>query len=212
MQLVLRDNPKFFKHLAHWRKEIRARRNDASPIGIGTRAAFRSPRDAYLMTYYKGAWVLQMLRNMMIDLRTMKEDAFVDMMQDFYMEYRGKRATTRDFQRVVEHHIGLPMDWFFDEWVNGTAIPTYVLSWRADTAANNSYALHLRIRQEDVPADFVMPVPMRIELAGGGHALVRMNVRGPLTEATLQLPAEPTQVELNPLESVLAEVKTEGWE
>jgi hypothetical protein len=212
MQLVLRDNPKFFKHLAHWRKEIRARRHDASPIGIGTRAAFRSPRDAYLMTYYKGAWVLQMLRNMMIDLRTMKEDAFVDMMQDFYMEYRGKRATTRDFQRVVEHHIGLPMDWFFDEWVNGTAIPTYVLSWRADTAANNSYALHLRIRQEDVPADFVMPVPMRIELAGGGHALVRMNVRGPLTEATLQLPAEPTQLELNPLESVLAEVKTEGWE
>ena len=212
MQLVLRDNPKFFKHLEHWRKEIRSRRNDASPIGIGSRAASRNPRDAYMMTYYKGAWVLQMLRNMMIDFRTMKEDAFADMMQDFYSEYRAKRATTQDFQRVVERHIGLPMDWFFDEWLNGTAIPTYILSWHADTTPDHGYALRIRIRQEDVPKDFVMPVPLRIELAGGGHAFVRVNVRGPLTEATLRLPAEPTQLELNPLQSVLAEVKTEGWE
>jgi aminopeptidase N len=134
------------------------------------------------------------------------------MMQDFYMEYRGKRATTQDFQRVVERHMGLPMDWFFDEWVNGTAIPTYTLSWRADTAANKSYALHLRIRQEDVPSDFLMPVPVRVEFAGGGHAFVRVNVRGPRTEVELRLPAEPTEVELNPLQSVLAEVKTEEWE
>jgi len=212
MQLVLRDNPKFFKHLEHWRKEIRGRRNEASPIGIGARAAFRNPRDAYLMTYYKGAWVLQMLRNMMLDFRTMKEDAFEDMMQDFYQEYKGKRATTRDFARVVERHIGLPMDWFFDQWVNGTAVPRYILSWHADTTPDHRYALRLRIRQEDVPADFLMPVPLRIELAGGGRAYVRVNVHGPLTEATLQLPAEPTEVELNPLESVLAEVRTEGWE
>ncbi|HXL08324.1 MAG TPA: M1 family aminopeptidase [Gemmatimonadales bacterium] len=212
MQLVLRDNPKFFKHLEHWRKEIRGRRNEASPIGIGARAAFRNPRDAYLMTYYKGAWVLQMLRNMMLDFRTMKEDAFEDMMQDFYQEYKGKRATTRDFARVVERHIGLPMDWFFDQWVNGTAVPRYILSWHADTTPDHRYALRLRIRQEDVPADFLMPVPLRIELAGGGRAYARVNVHGPLTEATLQLPAEPTEVELNPLESVLAEVKTEGWE
>ena len=212
MQAVLRDNPKFFRLLEHWRKEIRARRNDASPIGIGSRAAYRSPRDEYLMAYFKGAWVLQMLRNMMIDFHTMKEDAFADMMQDFYMEYRGKRATTQDFQRTVERHMGLPMDWFFDEWVNGTAIPTYTLSWRADTAANKSYALHLRIRQEDVPPDFIMPVPVRVELAGGGLAFMRVNVRGPRTEVELRLPDEPKQVELNPLQSVLAEVKSEEWE
>jgi hypothetical protein len=56
-----------------------------------------------------------------------------------------------------------------------------------------------------------MPVPVRLELANGGHAYARVNVQGPTTEAALHLPAEPTQVELNPLESVLAEVKTEGW-
>ena len=212
MQMVLQDNQKFFKHLEHWRREIRARRNDAPPIGIGARAAQLNGRDYTLMTYHKGAWVLQMLRNLMLDFRTMKEDAFEAMMQDFYQEYKGKRATTADFQRVVERHIGLNMGWFFDEWVNRTEIPKYTLSWHADTAPDHGYALRIRIRQEDVPADFVMPVPLRIELAGGGHAYVRVNVRGPLTEATLSLPAEPTELELNPLQSVLAEVKTEDWE
>jgi hypothetical protein len=212
MQIVLQDNPKFFKHLDHWRREIRARRNDAPPIGIGTRAANLNRRDYRLMTYFKGAWVLQMLRNMMLDLRTMKEDAFAAMMGAFYMQYRGKRATTLDFQRVVEQHLNIPMDWFFDEWVNGTAVPRYILSWHADTTSDHAYNLRVRVRQEDVPADFMMLVPIRIELAGGGHAMVRMTVQGPRTEREIRLPAEPTEVELNPLQSVLAEVKTEDWE
>src|SRR5256886_17663034 len=37
MQLILKDNEKFFRHLKHWRREIRSRRNDAPPIGIGWR-------------------------------------------------------------------------------------------------------------------------------------------------------------------------------
>ena len=212
MQLILRDNEKFFKHLEHWRREIRDRRRDASPLGVGARASQLNPRDYTLMTYYKGAWVLHMLRNLMLDLRTMKEDAFIAMMQDFYREYRGRRATTRDFQKVVERHVGLSMSWFFDEWVDGTAIPRYVLSWRAEPAKSGRYTLQVRVRQEDVPHDFIMPVPLKIAFADTAlHAMVRLNVTGPLTEASLDLPAEPKRLELNPLQSVLAEVKEEDW-
>jgi hypothetical protein len=211
-QVFLRDNEKFFKLLDDRKREIRARRGDIAPISLGTRlAGMDHPQDYSLMIYAKGAWILQMLRNLMIDFRTMKEDAFTAMMQDFYGQYRGRRASTRDFQRVVEQHVDLPMDWFFNEWVNGTAIPTYILSWRADTTADHGYRLRLRVRQEDAPPDFVMQVPVRVELAGGGHAIVRVNVRGPRSEAEYRLPAEPTEVELNPLQSVLAEVKTEAW-
>jgi hypothetical protein len=42
-------------------------------------------------------------------------------------------------------------------------------------------------------------------------AFVRLAVRGPVTEVTLDLPAEPKRLELNPLESVLADVKEEAW-
>jgi Peptidase family M1 domain len=212
MQLFLKDNEKFFKQLDDSRRAIRARRGDVAPIGLGMRLVGTDhPGDYALVVYAKGAWVLQMLRNMMIDFRTMKEDAFTAMMRDFYEQYRGRSASTRDFQRVVERHLDQPMDWFFNEWVNGTAIPTYVLAWRAEPTPENRYALHIRIRQEDVPTDFVMPVPLRIELASGEHAYVRVTVRGAVTEATLPLPAEPKELELNPLHSVLAEVKTEGW-
>ncbi|HYT05640.1 MAG TPA: M1 family aminopeptidase [Gemmatimonadales bacterium] len=212
MQMILDDNEKFFKQLRDRRQAIHARRNDAPPIGLGWRVAQTdTPRDYPLVIYQKGAWVLHMLRNLMIDLPTMREDAFTVMMQDFYQQYRGRHASTQDFQKVVEHHLGFPMDWFFDEWINGTAIPTYILSWRAEPAEGGHYQVQLRVRQEDVPNDFVMPVPLQIEFAGGGHAIVRVTVRGALTERTLDVPAEPKRLELNPLESVLAHVKTEGW-
>ena len=212
MQIILHDNTRFFKELAARRRRIRARGSDAPPIGLGWRVAQTDdPRDYSVVIYEKGAWVLQMLRNMMLNLRTMNEDAFTAMMQDFYTQYRGGRASTMDFQRVVERHTGIAMGWFFDEWVDGTAIPTYTLSWNTEPQPDGHPLLHLRVRQEDVPPGFVMPVPLRIQFADSSLALVRVNVRGPLTEATLRVPATPVQLELNPFASVLAEVKTEAW-
>jgi hypothetical protein len=211
-QFILNDNDKFFKQLRERREAIHARRNAAPPIALGWRVVQTDvPEDYSLIIYQKGAWVLHMLRNLMIDFRTMKESAFTAMMQDFYRQYRGRRASTADFQRVVENHIGIPMDWFFREWVEGTAIPTYTLSWRAEPLQSGHYPIHLRVRQEDVPPDFEMPVPVRIVLAGGAEAFIRLTVRGPVTEGTFNLPGDPKEVELNPLESVLAQVRTEPW-
>ena len=212
MQAVLHDNEKFFKKLEASRKRIRSRGTGAPPIGIGWRIRQTDHPDDYSTVIYdKGAWVLQMLRNMMLNLRTMNEDAFTATMKDFYTQYRGRRASTADFQRVVERHAGVSMTWFFDEWLNGTAIPTYTLSWKPERAPDGSYTLHVRVRQDGVGPAFMMPVPLRIAFGDSAHAYVRLTIRGPLTEQTLQLPMEPTALELNPLQSVLAEVKTEPW-
>ncbi len=211
MQLVLRDNEKYFKQLKEWRGAIRAAREDAPPVTLGTRAWQHDPEHYDLIVYRKGAWVLHMLRNLMLDVRTMKEDAFADMMRDFYTSHAGHRASTKDFQAVVERHMNQPMDWFFAEWVDGTAIPTYVFSHQTERAADGQYRVKLRIRQQDVPETFRMPVPVSIETADGKRTLVRVDVRGPVTEAEVLLPAEPITFEANPLESVLAEVKQEGW-
>jgi hypothetical protein len=212
MQRILKDNEKFFHQLDEWRKAIRARRDDAPPIALGRRALEGSnPQDYQTIVYNKGAWVLQMLRNMMLDLRTMNEDAFNATMHDFYQQYRGRRATTQNFQRVVERHAGGSMDWFFNQWVYGTAVPTYVLSWKAELGADNRYTLRIRVRQENVPEDFMMPVPLNIEFVDGTHALVRVAVRGPLTDKELRVPAKPKRLELNALSSVLADVRTEEW-
>jgi len=55
-----------------------------------------------------------------------------------------------------------------------------------------------------------MPVPVLIKF-DQGEAFVRMRVSGPTSEVRIRLPAEPKSLQLNPLESVLAEVKTEDW-
>ena len=209
MQSVLHDNEKYLKKLREAREHIRRDRDKAAPLGIGTRAAQSWRGDYQLITYEKGAWVLQMLRNMLLNTHDMSEDRFVALMHDFYQTYRGKRATTEDFQHTVEQHVGQPMDWFFNEWVYGTAVPTYTFSWTAD-ADSAGYAAHLRVRQSDVPDGFAMYVPVLIKFAQG-EAMIRMLVRGTTTNATIRLPAEPTEMQLNPLESVLADVKTEGW-
>jgi len=210
MQLILNDNDKYFKMLRESRDEIRRQRDKAVPIGLGYRAMESWRGNFALTTYEKGAWVLHMLRNMMLDSRTMSEDRFKAMMRNFYETYRGKRATTLDFQRVVEKHVGRPMDWFFDEWVYGTGVPTYTFAWKVDPAEGGKYTAHLRVKQTDVPDGFAMFVPLRIKFAEG-EAVVRLLVRGPLTEQTITLPAEATEMQLSPFESVLAVVKTEGW-
>jgi len=210
MQIILEDNDKYFKMLRASRDEIRRQRDKAVPIGLGYRA-MESWRGNYaLITYQKGAWVLHMLRNMMLDSRTMSEDRFKQMMRSFYETYRGKRATTLDFQRVVEQHVGRPMDWFFDEWVYGTAVPTYTFAWTVEPAENGKYAARIRIKQTDAPDGFGMYVPLLIKFEQG-EALVRLLVRGPLTEQTITLPSEAKSMQLSPFESVLAVVKTESW-
>jgi hypothetical protein len=211
MQIILGDNEKYFKELREWRDAIRKARDKAPPIWLGTRVAYVDPEYYSTIVYRKGAWVLHMLRNLMIDFNTMDESKFTGMMQDFYRSYRGRLATTEDFQRVVTRHFGLGMDWFFDQWVKGTAIPTYVLSWDAEPQADGAYLLRMRVRQENAPESFVMPVPLRIEFEGGGRATIRLNVQGASVEGELVVPQKPVRLELNPFESVLAEVKNERW-
>ncbi|MGH7752254.1 MAG: M1 family aminopeptidase [Gemmatimonadales bacterium] len=211
MQTALRDNEKYFRQLREARQELHRERNRAVPIGLGLRA-LESTRGRYdLVVYQKGAWILHMLRNLMVDLRTMSDSAFTAMLRDYYETFRGRSATTRDFQEVVERHVGGPMDWFFDQWVNGTAIPTYAFSWRAEPLPDGRYLLRMRVRQEDTPEHFTMIVPVLVQFAGGGQTIVRVQVRGPLTETQVRVPVEPTRLELNALESVLAEVREERW-
>ncbi|HWZ27315.1 MAG TPA: M1 family aminopeptidase [Gemmatimonadales bacterium] len=212
MQLIMNDTTKFFTQVNKWRDELVSRGSDVAPLGIGFRVENQDhPGDYDLIVYEKGAWVLQMLRNLMLDFHTFREDGFTSTMRDFYARYRGHKASIRDFQRVVDEHAGESLAWFFDEWVYGSAIPTYTFSWQADTAVNGKVPVHFRVRQQDVPDNFFMPVPVELQFAGGRHTYVHLNVRGPLTEGTLTLSATPTAIYFNPLASVLAKVKTERY-
>lgn len=215
MQVRRKDNTKYFGMLDRWRTSILARRSDSLPIWLGYRMDTGDPRDNNynVIVYQKGAWVVNMLRVLLLDLRTMNEDRFGAVMRDFYQQYHGKRATTADFQHVIEQHVGQPMDWFFNQWVYGSAIPTYRVAWHAEPAEGGKYRVRLRVRQEDVPPGFLMYVPVTVETSDKQFARARVKVTGATSDITLPLllASEPKSLEFNDLDGVLAEVKTEGW-
>jgi hypothetical protein len=124
--------------------------------------------------YPKGAFVLHMLRMMMYDNQT-GDANFKAMMRDFVQTYYNKAASTEDFKAMVEKHM-LPgmnlagngkMDWFFDEYVYGTALPDYNLEQSVSPGENGAFKLKVKITQSNVDDSFRMMVPLYVELADG---------------------------------------------
>jgi len=126
------------------------------------------------LLYPKGAYVLYMIRMMMHDNRE-GDKQFKEMMQDFVNTYRGKAATTEDFKAIVEKHItpdmdaegNHKMDWFFNEYVYGTQLPSYKTDYSFDSGADGTITMNLNVTQAGVDDKFRMVVPVYIELADG---------------------------------------------
>ncbi len=209
LQTVRKDNDKYFGVLERWRANIFNHRDEPSPISMGYRASTGKDENGYnILIYQKGAWVLHMLRLLLIDLKTMNEDRFTETMRDYYTTFLGKRASTADFQWIVEKHAGISMDWFFNEWVYGTDIPTYHVAVETTPAEGGKYRVKLKVTQEHVADDFQMYVPVLVDLGDKRVARVRVLVKGPVSEIELPLmPSKPKDVKFNDLNAVLAEVK-----
>jgi len=106
------------------------------------------------------------------------------------------------------------MGWFFDQWVYGTAVPTYRWAWRIETHIDGQRELRLRVRQQvepDVP--FRMFVPVRVEVGEGRFVVLRVLVDEGVEEFSFDLPGglTPEAVIFNPRNAVLAEVDEESW-
>lgn len=220
IQAALKDNPKFFDMLRKWREEIINNRKflfgkgqDAAPVWLGYRNESSTTKGDYnTIVYQKGAWILQMLRNMMIDFNTMNEDPFRAMMKDFYQTHAGKSASTADFKATVDKHFKQDMSWFFKQWVYETAVPTYKFAYKTDEAENGKFKVRCRVSVENVPESFRMYVPLQIEFGEEKRARLRVLIQGKGGEFDLPLlPARPQEVKFNIFESVLCDVQTAGW-
>ena len=213
LQSLRKSNDAYFKFFDRYAAEIRDVQNTAGAIWVGYRNATPdSPSGYQVMIYEKGAWVFHMLRTLMLDLQTRKEDRFMAMMQDFYSTFKGSSASTDDFAGIVEQHVGIPMGWFFDQWVRGTALPTYHVAWRNEPAEGGKQRVHLRVTQEGVPPDFQAFVLVSADLGENRFANFRIRVNGTQTDYFGPLVSEPAKgVTFNELHSVLADVKTERW-
>ena len=149
---------------------------DVGPLTMGYRlnnskAGFNI---AGSLIYPKGAYVLHRIRMMMWNNQTGDQN-FKATMQDFVKTYSGKAATTEDFKAVVEKHMTRDMDmdgnhrmdWFFNEYVYGTALPSYQLDSSFSRDADGKVVLWFKVTQSGVDNKFRMVVPIYLELADG---------------------------------------------
>jgi aminopeptidase N len=142
--------------------------------------------------------------------------AFQKMMTEFVQTYANRAASTEDFKAMVEKHMtpGMDlagnhkMDWFFNEFVYGTAVPNYKLSYKFGNEAKG-ITLRFSVTQANVTDTFAMPVPLYVELADGRVVhLGRIRMKGNVTiekEIPLQgINQEPKRAMLNYYGDVLA--------
>ena len=191
---LIEKNPK--KFIAFWNdeRELLLERDaqgfraiDAGPLTMGyrtsnSRTGFDTTRR---LIYPKGAYILHMLRMMLHDNHT-GDQQFKEMMQDFVNTYRGKAATTEDFKKIVEKHMSRDMDlegnhkmdWFFDEYVYGTQLPSYQVNATFDKGSDGDVVMSMKLSQSNVNESFRMLVPIYLELPNGIFFVGRAHLTG----------------------------------
>ncbi|HLG16523.1 MAG TPA: M1 family aminopeptidase [Blastocatellia bacterium] len=152
-------------------------------------------------TYEKGAWVLHMLR------RVMGDEKFFAGIRDYYRRHREGNALTADFQKVMESHAGMSLDWFFDEWFYQPGYPILEATSRWD---GGSKTLTFNLKQSQPKTVYRMPIDLEIKTDGATRREV-LQVNQREQKWTFKLDSPPMQVALDPDEWVLkvATVKRE---
>jgi hypothetical protein len=225
LQMIYAKEPQ--KYIKFWnderqmlleRSKTGIRAIDAGPVTMGYRVAnSREGFDSYRrLIYPKGAYILHMIRQMMWD-RQYGDQRFKETMHDFVTTYNGTAATTEDFKAMVEKHMNADMDlqqnhkmdWFFNEYVYGTALPSYKFDSSFGKAPSGDVTISIKLTQSGVDKDFAMPVPIYLELANGtiarmGSARVAGNFTVEKTVTLTGLKEQPKRAMINYYDDVLA--------
>ena len=129
----------------------------------------------------------------------------------------GKSATTEDFKAMIEKHMtpemnlqgNGKMDWYFDDYVYGTQVPTYRTDSTFDIGSDGDVVLNLKVTQSNVDDRFRMLVPLYVETAEGNIGFLgRVRITGSKTlEQKIPLrglKVKPKRLVLNYYDDVLA--------
>lgn len=189
---------------------------DVGPVTMGTRLV--SPKAGWNiyqdLVYPKGAYILHMVQQMMWTPQD-GDARFKAAMHELISAHKLQPVTTEDFKAALEKYMSPQMDldrnhrldWFFNEYVYGTALPNYHFD-SSITHEGDKDVVHIKLAQSNVTPEFKMAVPIYIELSD--DRIIRLgsaNVAGNNTvetQATLpKLPSPPKRLMINYFYDVL---------
>jgi Peptidase family M1 domain len=202
---------------------------DAGPVTFGTRLTcshFARGYDA--ISYGRGTWLFHMLRSMLRDavpsdaqrksggraatLSGAPADApFLHALARVRERFQERAINTREFLQVLAEELPpslryegrKSLDWFYEGWVNGTAIPHLELQSVKYSPKPGGTAVAGMILQKDAPAELVTVVPVYAVLAGKNVLLGQVFADGAETSFHFVAPPGTRKVVLDPYQTLL---------
>jgi aminopeptidase N len=157
-----------------------------------------------LLTYSKGASLVQMLRYILND-----DSVFFRVLRTYQSQFAHSAATTADFKQVLETVSGRNFNNFFNQWYYGEGYPEFYMKW--DTVNGN---FMLRSKQTGTASGitpfFEMPFDIEIRYTNGTRDTVRFNQTWPDILFEYPIPegrtisTSPSSVRFDPNRWVLA--------
>ena len=139
------------------------------PVWLGERLSNSLNPNGYgNIVYKKSCWTLHMLRGLLTDPSSGSDERFFRLLRDFLTAHRGEEVSTEDFIRHAEKYMTRAidlehdgrLDWFFNEWVYNTGIPTYHLTTKTRRQGLDRFLVQGTIEESGVPSEFEMLVPV----------------------------------------------------
>lgn len=193
----------------------------AGPVTLGPRLTSSKFPGAYdAIVYGRGTWLIHMLRNLLRDAPTSAtrktgsgDELFFTALRRLCEQHRfgfiGNLDVQRAFESVLPPSLAYEnrrsLDWFFDTWVNGTAIPRFDLDDVKFGLRAGRPSVTARLLQKDAPDDLVSAIPIYAAGVPGSKPVLlgRVFTEGPETAFHFTVPAGTKKLLVDPYQTVL---------
>jgi tetratricopeptide (TPR) repeat protein len=142
---------------------------------------------------YKSAYIFRMLRWVIGD------ESFDKLLTRYMQQFQNTPASTEAFEKLASEVAGGDLNYFFDQWLNGSAAPEFDLKYTV-FREKNGYKVLGQVKQDlDL---FKMPVEFQI-LTDGDPEYARVEVVGEASELDVKTDRKPKRVVIDPREKIL---------
>lgn len=224
LMLLERDQPEgVAQTLEHYRKALLRENAEgvpllaSGPVTLGQRLSSSHFPEGYdVIAYGRGTWLLHMLRSMLRDASPTSAEGdriFLGALRGLLEKHRGEAISTADlqaaFERVWPPRLNFEgsssLDWFFQGWVNGSAIPRLSLEKVSFSHHGGKHVVTGRLLQSEAPSSLVTSVPLYVVLGSSRQPvfLARIFADGNETPFHLAVPAGAHKLLLDPYHTVL---------
>jgi len=147
----------------------------------------------HALVQYRGAYIFRMLNWVIGD------ENFDKLMAQYTQQFQNTPVSTEAFQKLAAQVAGGDLNYFFDQWLNGTGVPEFKVDYTV-FRQKNGYMVQGTVKQDlDL---FKMPVEFQVQ-TDGEPEYARVEVVGESSEMDVKTQRKPKAVVIDPRERIL---------